>query len=109
MVIDQTKIKTALEGNLIEELGLTSLPEAEKLRLLDSWTELIGVRTMARIADNLSDTDGETFAKIIEKESPEETVSWLQAHGVKFEDTLLEEVARLKDELRERARKVDEI
>ena len=105
--MDDTKIKQALEGNLIEELGLVSLPEDQKLRLIDSLTELVGARTMARVAEALSDTDGEQFAKMVETSAPEEGVAWLQARGIKFDEILIEEIGLLKQELRDRAQKID--
>lgn len=107
--MDQVKIKQALEGNLIEELGLVSLPLEQKIKLIESWTELVGIRSMARVAEALSDEDGEAFAKMVESATPEDASSWLSARGVHFQEILFEEIARLKRELKERTAKIDEV
>ena len=49
-MLDPQTIKNALEGNLIDELGLRVLPDEEKLRLIESLAELVGRRTMVRVA-----------------------------------------------------------
>ncbi|MBI2097266.1 MAG: hypothetical protein HYT40_03955 [Candidatus Sungbacteria bacterium] len=99
---DQSLIEQALKGNLIEELGLMSLAEEEKLALIRSLTDLAGLRFTTRIIERLAPLDRTEFEKMTSSVPPESAVLWLRERGIDFEEMLLEEISRLKDELRER-------
>lgn len=95
-------IQKAVGGNIITDLGLESLPEAEKLRLIQSLTDLTGQRLVARIIERLSAEDRTTFELMIESSNPESMFPWLEERGIIFEEFLLEEVARIREELKAR-------
>lgn len=101
--MDKELIVKALGGNLIEELGLGILPEEQKINMLAAVTELIGVRCMARAHEALPEADREEFTKFAEAGTPEGMLKWLAERGVKFDEILLEEIARAKEELKKRA------
>ncbi len=101
--MESSLIQKALKGNIIEELGLAPLPEAQKLQLLASISELIGLRLMSRVAERLSEKEAEEFAGLLEGDDVDKAFDWLGARRIPFEEMALEEVARMKEELRRRA------
>jgi len=100
--MDHSLIQRALQGNIIEELGLLSLPEKERLNLVHSLTELAGLRLTTRIIERLSPPDRTEFEKMTSSLPPESAVLWLRERGIDFDEMMLEEISRLKTELRER-------
>jgi succinate dehydrogenase flavin-adding protein (antitoxin of CptAB toxin-antitoxin module) len=101
--MERSLIQKALKGNIIEELGLESLPEEQKIELLASISELIGLRLMSRVAERLADKEAEEFAQLLEGDDVDKAFSWLHTRKIPFEEMALEEVARMKEELRRRA------
>lgn len=101
--MDKELIRKALGTNIIEELGLGVLPEDQKINLLAAVTELIGVRLMARVHEALPEADRGEFIKSTETSAPETLFPWLKERGVDFDQLLLEEIARAKDDLKKRA------
>ncbi len=100
--MDQSFIQQTLQGNIIEELGLLSLPEKDRLDLVHSLTELAGLRLTTRIIERLAPPDRTEFEKMTSSMPPESAVLWLRERGIDFDEMLLEEISRLKTELRER-------
>lgn len=83
------------------------LPEEEKMGLIASLTDLIGTKTVLRITDTLKDADRNEFAKIMDSDKAEEVFPWLEERGIVFEEILLEEIMKVKEDLRERARAIE--
>ena len=79
-----------------------SLPEKERLNLVHSLTELAGLRLTTRIIERLSPPDRTEFEKMTSSLPPESAVLWLRERGIDFDEMMLEEISRLKTELRER-------
>lgn len=100
--MDHSLIQQALQGNIIEELGLLSLPEEKRLNLVHSLTELAGLRLTTRIIERLSPPDRTEFDNMTSSMPPESAILWLRERGVDFDEMLLDEISRLKAELRER-------
>ncbi|MBI2054882.1 MAG: hypothetical protein HYT39_02160 [Candidatus Sungbacteria bacterium] len=105
--MDTTLIQKAFQGNIIEELGLGPLPEEEKMSLIASLTDLIGTKTVLRITDTLVEADRNKFAEIMDSDKAEEVFPWLEARGIVFEEILLQEIAKVKEDLRVRARAIE--
>jgi len=99
-------LRKALGANIVEELGLGILPEEQKINMLAAVTELIGVRLMARVHEALPEGDREAFVKSVEGGSPETLFPWLKERGVDFDQLLLEEIAKAKEDLKKRAQAV---
>ena len=98
--MDNTLIQKAFQGNIIEELGLGSLPEEQKMSLIASLTDLIGTKVVLRITDALKENDRNEFARIMDSDKAEEVFPWLEKRGIVFEKILLEEIAKVKEDLR---------
>ena len=105
--MDNTLIQKAFQGNVIEELGLGSLPEEEKLSLIASLTDLIGTKVVLHISEKLKESDRSKFARIMDSDKAEEVFPWLEERGIIFEQIILEEIAKIKEDLRERARAIE--
>ena len=104
--MDKELIRKALGANIVEELGIGILPEEQKINMLAAVTELIGVRLMARVHEALPEGDREAFVKSVEGGSPETLFPWLKERGVDFDQLLLEEIAKAKEDLKKRAQAV---
>lgn len=106
--MDIAKITDAFRTNIIEELGLEILPDEQKLRLLDKMASLVETRLMIRVGEKLSETERAEFSNLMTEGDSEKIFAWLAGgHGINVEEWLLEEVGRLKSELREQAKIVE--
>lgn len=101
--MDNTLIQKALRVNIIEMLGLQSLPEERKLELVDTLTEVVGAKVMARIEEELSAEDQAAFEKALDTGTGKQIAAWLREKGVDVEEMAVEEVAKIKDDLLARA------
>lgn len=93
-----------LEDNIIELLGLGSLPNEEKAAILDKMTELIQKRTMLRVIEMLSEEDAQTLANT--PMSPVEMVAFAAEKVGNFENILMEEILKAKQEMLNAAQQV---
>lgn len=105
--MDTTLINKALRVNLIEALALQSLPEEQKLHLIDSLTKMIGTKLMMRIEEKLSAADYAAFEKALDTGTGEQVTVWLKEKGLNLDEMTVEEVAKAKDDLMQRAEAVD--
>lgn len=90
-----------LPQNILEQLGLSDLPEQEKMELLAQMTELILKRTMVRVGerlDTLNLPEGER-KKIMNAATEEERFAAIQKHVPEMPDMLQEEITRLREEM----------
>lgn len=92
--------------NLVEALGLQSLPEEQKLHLIDSLTEVIGTKMMMRIEEKLSPEDQTAFEKALDTGTGEQITMWLKEKSIDLDEITVEEVAKVKDDLIARASSV---
>lgn len=100
--MNQDIIQKALGSNIIEDLGLEPLSEEEKLKVIASLTDLIGMRCMVRMHEMLPESDRKSFSSMMEGNNTEEAIHWLDERGIQFEEVLLEEIAKLRAELQKR-------
>jgi len=105
--MDIAKITDAFRTNIIEELGLESLPDEQKLRLLDKMASLVETRLMIRVGEKLSEAERAEFSNLMTEGDSEKIFAWLTVRGINVEEWLLEEVGRLKSELQEQTQAVD--
>ncbi|KKR08590.1 MAG: hypothetical protein UT32_C0001G0110 [Parcubacteria group bacterium GW2011_GWC2_39_14] len=93
-----------LEENIISLLGLESLPNEEKAAILDKMTELIQKRTMLRVVEMLSEEDAQTLANT--PMAPAEMVAFAAEKVGNFENILMEEILKAKQEMLNAAQQV---
>lgn len=103
MSLDNAVIQKALRGSIIDILGIETMPEEEKRKIVYQLGDLALINTSARIAELLAPSERETFSKNL-SENPEQAVEWLKERGIIFEEMLTEEIAKIKGDLAERVK-----
>lgn len=93
-------IQKLIEGNIIDLLGLQSLPEKEKTELLTQLGEVVQERVTDRTLETLSEADRETFDALLEKNAPENDINaFLHASVKDLDQIVAEEVLLLKAQM----------
>lgn len=88
-----------VEGNIFVELGLTELPDEQKLTLLEQMNELIHKRTMLKVLEILTD---EQKNHIMQQEggSQEIMMKALQDAVPNLGELIFEQVQEVKNEMK---------
>lgn len=105
MSLDNAVIQKALQGSIIDILGIDTLPEEEKRKIVYELGDLALIHTSARIAESLAPSERETFSKNL-SEDPESAILWLKERGIIFEELLAEEIGKIKGDLAERVKNI---
>lgn len=95
-----------LEINIIEALGIESLPDDKKAKLVASMIDLAQKRIVVRILEGLSGDEAKKFVEIAESRDGTKLASWAGERGLSMEEITKEEVLKLKSELIERSNKI---
>ena len=94
------------QQNIINILGIESLPDDRKMALIDQMTDLVQKRLLVRILDSLQDTKREELLAMLEKDDSEALKSFLAANVPDMADWLMEEVNKIKVEMADLAKNV---
>ena len=86
-----------LSENIIAQLGIESMPEAERVKMLEQVTDIVIERLMLRLMDSLHDDEVTAANALIGK--PEELVAFLSSKVADIGALLDEEIAAVKNEL----------
>lgn len=92
-----------LDRNLLDELGLSALPEPEKAALLNHIYETLEMRVGMRLADQMSNEQLEEFEKYFESKDDAGAFKWLETNFPNYKEIVQEEFNKLKDEVRQSA------
>lgn len=93
-------INELLQKNLIHEIGLSSLSEDEKNRLLEQAAEVILLSLVAKVEEELSDGKKEEFHRLLDTpDADAERIAFLKREIPDFERLLLKEILLLKAEI----------
>ncbi|MFB6212802.1 MAG: DUF5663 domain-containing protein [Candidatus Magasanikbacteria bacterium] len=88
------------QANIINILGIESLPEEQKIKIVENALELIDTRTITRVVKQLDEEKTEKFADLMEQENIEETQKLLKEEGINLLEITREEVEKLKKEFK---------
>ena len=99
-------IQQLLSTNIIEALGIESLPDDKKANLLASMIDLVQKRVTFRLIEGLSESELGEFGVIAESKDSGTLASFAEKHGKNLEEIIKGETAKLKGELIERAKKI---
>ncbi len=88
------------EKDILEDLGLNTLPQEAQERLLQKMTESIMKRIVVEVLERLSEEDRQSFDEIREKEDAEEINSFLRSKIDNYDDMLARVVEEFKGEMR---------
>jgi hypothetical protein len=90
--------------NIIEMLGVESLPIEKRQEIVMSALELVETRTLNRVLSMLDETSQDGFERLLhELEDTEKVAAFLQTHGIDYMKISEEEVEKIKEELLESA------
>lgn len=92
-----------IDNNLLVELGLGSLPEAEKNSLLKHIYETLEMRVGMRLADQMTNQQLDEFEQYFEAKDDAGAFKWLETNFPNYKDIVQQEFDKLKEEVRQAA------
>ena len=92
-----------IDHDLLQELGLSSLPEQEKVSLLNHIYETLEMRVGVRLADQMSNEQLEEFEKYFDAKDDQGAFRWLETNFPNYKEIVQEEFDKLKQEVAQSA------
>jgi len=89
-----------LDDNLLQELGLGSLPAAEKDKFLRHIYETLEMRVGTRLAERMTDQQLDEFESFIDRNDDNGAFHWLETNFPNYKDVVAEEFEKLKGEIK---------
>jgi hypothetical protein len=90
--------------NIIEMLGIQSLPIEKRQEIVMSALELVETRTLNRVLAVLDQTSREGFERLLhDPEDTDKIATFLRTHGIDYWKITEEEIEKVKQELLESA------
>ena len=86
-------------ANIIALLGIGSLPQDERVKIVESAVELVETRTIGRIFESLNDEDKERLAKAFDEKDADTITGILEKQNIDVAAVYEEEIERVKQEL----------
>lgn len=88
-----------IDNNLLQELGLGSLPDSEKNSLLKHIYETLEMRVGMRLADQMTNQQLDEFEQYFEAKDDAGAFKWLESNFPNYKDIVQEEFDKLKTEV----------
>lgn len=88
-----------LDNDLLVELGLASLPEEEKKKLLAHIYETLEMRVGMKLAEQMNDSQLTEFEQFIDRNDEQGALRWLEANFPNYKDVVASEFEVLKREV----------
>jgi len=88
-----------IDNSLLEELGLGSLPDAEKNSLLRHIYETLEMRVGMRLADQMTNQQLDEFEQYFEAKDDAGAFKWLETNFPNYKEIVQEEFEKLKAEV----------
>lgn len=88
-----------LDNDLLIELGLASLPEEEKKKLLAHIYETLEMRVGMKLAEQMNDSQLTEFEQFIDRNDEQGALKWLEANFPNYKDVVASEFEILKREV----------
>lgn len=88
-----------IDATLLQELGLSSLPDVEKDGLLKHIYETLEMRVGMRLADQMSNQQLDEFEQYFEAKDDAGAFKWLETNFPNYKDIVQEEFDKLKAEV----------
>jgi len=92
-----------LDDNLLQELGLGSLPASEKNKMLAHIYETLELRVGMKLAEQMSDAQLDEFESFIDRNDEAGALKWLETNFPNYKDVVAEELEKLKSEIKAQA------
>lgn len=92
-----------IDNTLLVEIGLDSLPEAEKNSFLKHVYETLEMRVGIRLADQMTNEQLDEFEQYFEAKDDAGAFKWLETNFPNYKDIVQEEFDKLKAEVAQSA------
>ena len=92
-----------LDDNLLQELGLGSLPAAEKNKMLAHIYETLELRVGMKLAEQMSDAQLDEFEGFIDRNDEAGALKWLETNFPNYKEVVADELEKLKSEVKAQA------
>jgi hypothetical protein len=92
-----------IDNNLLVELGLGSLPEAEKSAFLKHIYETLEMNVGMRLADQMTNEQLDEFETYFNARDDAGAFKWLETNFPNYKDIVADEFAKLKAEVAQNA------
>ncbi len=97
-----------IDETLLEDVGLSSLPKEERVRMLHQVRETLEIRVGMRLAENMSDEQLKEFETLVDSNNKQGAVGWLETNFPNYKKVVSEELLALTDEIKRDADKIRE-
>ncbi len=98
------KPQEIIDANIIEMLGLGSLPEEQKVAMLEKMSTLVQKRVMLKIMESIGSEDADKMVAM--EKNPQEMLAFIAEKVPNFEAIVTEEIVKLKQEVMKAAEQV---
>lgn len=95
-----------LDDNLLIELGLGSLPNVEKNRMLSHIYETLEMRVGMKLAQQMSNDQLNEFENLIDQNNEAGALKWLETNFPDYKHVVASELELLKTEIKTEAPKI---
>lgn len=89
-----------LDDNLLQELGLGTLPPEEKDKFLKHIYETLEMRVGTRLAERMTDQQLDEFETFIDRKDDAGAFHWLETNFPNYKEVVAEEFEKLKTEIK---------
>lgn len=92
-----------LDDNLLQELGLGSLPSADKNKMLAHIYETLELRVGMKLAEQMTDAQLDEFEGFIDRNDEAGALHWLETNFPDYKQVVADELEKLKAEIKTQA------
>ncbi|MES2970953.1 MAG: DUF5663 domain-containing protein [Patescibacteria group bacterium] len=92
-----------LDNALLEELGLGSLPNDEKNKMLAHVYETLEMRVGMKLAEQMTNEQLDEFESFIDKNDEPGALKWLETNFPDYKKVVADELEKLKAEIKSNA------
>lgn len=92
-----------IDNNLLQDIGLATLPDSEKNSLLKHIYETLEMRVGMRLADQMTNEQLDEFERYFEAKDDAGAFAWLESNFPNYKDIVQEEFDKLKAEVAQAA------
>ncbi len=92
-----------LDDNLLQELGLGTLPPEEKNRMLGHIYETLEMRVGMKLAERMTNEQLDEFEGFIDKNDEAGALKWLESNFPDYKQVVAQELETLKGEIKQAA------
>src|SRR5690606_7080984 len=92
-----------LDDNLLQELGLGTLPPEEKNRMLAHIYETLEMRVGMKLAEKMTNEQLDEFEGFIDRNDEAGALKWLESNFPNYKQVVADELEALKGEIKQAA------